>query len=465
MVLMPKNNWGSLLWGVRPIVPLVVVVGTLFLSTWATGSDFKEPYVLLAFIAAILTYVLLGTVFSSDELESRLHASAAGRIVVGWAVVVGLLLLLGYAAKASAYFSRRALFVWFLMAPVLLLWTHTAIRYLARRIMAMPEMARSVVFAGVNEGSIRLARALRDHPELGMRVQGFFEDRGPERFGSLMDSEVAGKLADLPAYVKEHKVDVIFLSLPIRHVKRVLDLLDELHDTTASIYFLPDVFVFDLIQSRAQSICGLPAIALCETPFHGYRALAKRAMDIVVAAAALLVLLPVLGLIALLIRLGSPGSVIFRQRRYGLDGREITVYKFRTMYVSEDGEEIVQARQHDARVTPIGAFLRKYSLDELPQLINVLQGRMSLVGPRPHAVAHNEEYRKLIKGYMIRHKVLPGITGWAQVNGLRGETKHLKDMQARVEYDLDYLRNWSIGLDVKILFMTAWIVLKAEKAY
>jgi putative colanic acid biosynthesis UDP-glucose lipid carrier transferase len=241
--------------------------------------------------------------------------------------------------------------------------------------------------------------------------------------------------------------------------------IDALHDTTASIYFVPDVFVFDLIQSRVQTICGLPAISLCETPFFGFQGLIKRVMDFLLAGLALLVLSPFLLLVAVLVRATSPGSVLFRQRRYGLDGREIVVYKFRTMRVSEDGNAVIQAKRADPRLTPIGGFLRKYSIDELPQLINVLQGSMSLVGPRPHAVAHNEEYRKLIKGYMFRHKVLPGITGWAQVNGYRGGTECLEDMQARVEYDLDYLRHWSLWLDFKILFLTVLTVHKHEKAY
>jgi putative colanic acid biosynthesis UDP-glucose lipid carrier transferase len=205
---------------------------------------------------------------------------------------------------------------------------------------------------------------------------------------------------------------------------------------------------------------------MCETPFYGYRGVTKRLTDIVLSAVILLLLLPLLAVIALLVKLTSPGPVIFVQRRYGLDGREIAVYKFRTMTVTEDGAEIRQALKTDSRVTRIGGILRRSSLDELPQLINVLQGRMSLVGPRPHAVAHNEEYRKLIKGYMVRHKVLPGITGLAQVNGCRGETSQLEEMEARVNYDLDYLRGWTPMLDIKIILMTVVkMIFRDDKAY
>jgi putative colanic acid biosynthesis UDP-glucose lipid carrier transferase len=244
-----------------------------------------------------------------------------------------------------------------------------------------------------------------------------------------------------------------------------MNLLDDLRDTTASIYYVPDIFVFDLIQARSGEIHGIPVVAMCETPFYGYRGVTKRLTDVVLSVTILLLFLPLLLLIAVMVKLSSPGPVIFKQRRYGLDGREIAVYKFRTMSVTEDGAQIRQASKTDSRITRIGGILRRTSMDELPQLINVLQGRMSLVGPRPHAVAHNEEYRKLIKGYMVRHKVLPGITGLAQVNGCRGETSQLEEMEARVNYDLDYLRRWTPMLDIKIILLTAVKIFRDDKAY
>jgi putative colanic acid biosysnthesis UDP-glucose lipid carrier transferase len=279
------------------------------------------------------------------------------------------------------------------------------------------------------------------------------------------DARLVGSLSDMSQYVKVNRTDVIFIALPIRHVKRVMNLLDDLRDTTASIYYVPDIFVFDLIQARSGEIHGIPVVAMCETPFYGYRGVAKRLTDVGFSALILLLLLPLLVIIAIVVKLSSPGPIIFKQRRYGLDGREIGVYKFRTMRVTEDGAEVRQASKTDSRITRVGSVLRRSSMDELPQLINVLQGRMSLVGPRPHAVAHNEEYRKLIKGYMVRHKVLPGITGLAQVNGCRGETSQLEEMEARVNYDLDYLRHWSPMLDIKILLLTVVKVFRDDKAY
>ena len=279
------------------------------------------------------------------------------------------------------------------------------------------------------------------------------------------ETKLIGKLSDLAAFVKERGIQVIFIALPVRHLQRVTALLDELRDTTASIYYVPDIFVFDLIQARTGTVNGIPVIAMCETPFYGMRGVAKRLTDVIVACAILILALPLLVGIAIAVQMTSSGPAIFRQRRYGLNGEEIIVYKFRSMRVLEDGGKITQATRGDPRITPIGRFLRRYSLDELPQLINVLQGRMSLVGPRPHAVAHNEMYRKLIKGYMVRHKVLPGITGLAQVNGLRGETRTLEEMEARVRYDLEYLRKWSIALDLRILARTVTRVLNDSKAF
>ena len=247
---------------------------------------------------------------------------------------------------------------------------------------------------------------------------------------------------------------------------RFFNLIGDLQDTTASIFFLPDVFVFDLINARFDTLNGIPIVAVVETPFYGMNALKKRIFDIVVSITSLIVLSPVMLAVAIAIKTTSPGPVIFRQRRFGIQGSIILAYKFRSMRVMEDGEELRQATLDDPRVTAVGKFIRRTSLDELPQFVNVLQGRMSVVGPRPHAVAHNEQYRKLIKGYMIRHKVLPGITGWAQVNGFRGEIKHVRDMEERVNFDLDYLRCWSLSFDFWILLRTFFVVLVGQpKAY
>jgi putative colanic acid biosynthesis UDP-glucose lipid carrier transferase len=376
-----------------------------------------------------------------------------------------VLLALGYATKTSAIFSRKLLLSWAIVAPLAILITRVTVDTLITHISRARTKTRRAVIAGVNENARLLATKIDSNPHLGLSLDGHFDDRSRERLGGVPEERLLGKLVELPGYVRANRIDLIYIALPMRNIQRVTELLDELHDTTASIYYVPDVFVFDLIQCRTDEIDGTPVVALCESPFYGRRGIVKRASDFVFALLILIMISPVLLLIALAIKLTTPGSVLFKQRRYGLDGREITVYKFRTMYVSEDDRTVRQATRDDERVTPVGAFLRRYSLDELPQFVNVLQGRMSVVGPRPHAVAHNEQYRHLIKGYMVRHKVSPGLTGLAQVRGHRGETATVEEMRRRVESDLEYLRNWSLELDIRIIFRTVGMMFKDKKAY
>jgi putative colanic acid biosynthesis UDP-glucose lipid carrier transferase len=318
---------------------------------------------------------------------------------------------------------------------------------------------------GANDVGAKFARTVERYPNLFLSVRGFFDDRTEDRRPGELRHPVLGKMDDVAAYVRENNIKMIFISQPISAQPRIRKLLDDLQDTTASVYFLPDIYVFDLMQARFDNVGGMPVVAICETPFMGFNSWLKRASDIVLATAILLMLTPVMLVISLAVWASSPGPIIFRQRRYGLYGEQIIVYKFRSMKVTEDGAKVVQAKVNDSRLTRIGAFLRRTSLDELPQFINVLQGSMSIVGPRPHAVAHNEQYRKLIKGYMLRHKAKPGITGWAQVNGLRGETETLDKMEARIRYDLDYLRNWSLWLDLWIILRTVKVVLARQNAH
>jgi putative colanic acid biosynthesis UDP-glucose lipid carrier transferase len=389
---------------------------------------------------------------------------AALLVLLRFAAAILILYALGTQTRIELV-ANRVYWIWAgVTAPALALLT-LAISTVTQRALLAAANNRKAVFAGYNESSLALAERLERDPSLCLQASGFFDDRSPARLGLDSNTHLNGTLQELSAFVKKNNVDVIFISLPIRHLKRVMDLLDDLRDTTASIYYIPDVFVFDLIQARSTEISGIPVVAMCETPFYGYRGISKRLFDLLLSALALIILSPIFVLVALAVKLSSPGPIIFKQRRYGLDGSEIAVYKFRSMSVTEDGATIRQASKTDSRITPVGGFLRKSSLDELPQLINVLQGKMSLVGPRPHAIAHNEEYRKLIKGYMVRHKVPPGITGWAQVNGCRGETTRLEDMEARVTFDIEYLRHWSLWLDVKILFLTGFKIFRDKQAY
>jgi len=442
-----------------------VLAGVMFYPlTRVYDVEFDRPFLVLSILAATFTLAILPTRNATRQIISG-RLELATTLLLRWAVLVAALLALGYMTKFSENFSRRVVVTWVLVTPVLLVMLSLILQGVARALLRDAAQARRAIIVGCTQASMELAKRLGMHVELGISVAGFFDDRGSDRLGCAKQAQLLGRFEDVAAFVNQRNIDVIFVALAPGQLPRVRELVHELGDTTASIYFLPDVSGFDCIQQRASEILGMPVVAMCETPFHGYRGLIKRLMDVTIATGALLVLSPLLLAIAIAVKRGSPGPVLFRQRRYGLDGREINVLKFRTMTVCENGELVTQASRNDMRVTPIGKHLRRWSLDELPQLINVLQGTMSIVGPRPHAVAHNEEYRKLIKRYMVRHKVLPGITGLAQVRGCRGETARVEHMEARVLFDLEYMRRWSPMLDLEIILATAVAVIKTDNAY
>jgi putative colanic acid biosynthesis UDP-glucose lipid carrier transferase len=447
-------------------MPALVAVGSLYAVVSSYGGFATRANVHgLALFVGMLTLLLLRPQQNNGAPLSGVWQQA-GSVLARWGLILAILLGAGYATKVAEDYSRLQMVTWAIITGPLLIFTIIVLDRTMSVLLSDPSNARRTVFVGINETSLQLAKQLEGRNDFGMTVAGFFDDRSADRLEvDAKGVQLLGTLKDLGDYANVHNVQVIFISLPMRHLLRVRELLDDLRDTTASIYYVPDIFVFDLIQSRSSEILGIPVVSLCETPFYGLRGVAKRLSDVVISGVFLLMAAPFMLGIACLVRWSSPGPAIFKQSRYGLDGREIIIYKFRTMLVAEDGARVVQATREDSRVTPLGRFLRRSSLDELPQLINVLQGRMSLVGPRPHAVAHNEEYRKLIKGYMVRHKVRPGITGLAQINGCRGETAQLKEMEARVNFDLDYLRHWSLSLDAKILFMTLLKLLRDERAY
>ena len=455
----------ALLTGAQAVLPAIVAVAALYVTIIAFGSQFDLRSSGIVVVAVVCLVLIQPPREVTAQLTSP-RVSAVVDVLFRWFLILAVLLGIAYVTKSPLQaYPRRVFLTWAVCTPMVLIVATLAMQEFMRRFLMNAFEARIAIIAGYNGSSLELARRLKKNPGMRLEVAGFFDDRSTDRLGMESDAKLIGPLADLGAYVKQHRTDVIFIALPIRHVKRVMNLLDDLRDTTASIYYVPDIFVFDLIQARSGEIQGIPVVAMCETPFYGYRGVTKRLTDIVLSLAILLLLLPLLSVVALAVKFSSPGPVIFKQRRYGLDGREIAVYKFRTMTVTEDGAQLRQASKTDNRITRIGGILRRSSLDELPQLINVLQGRMSLVGPRPHAVAHNEEYRKLIKGYMVRHKVLPGITGLAQVNGCRGETSQLEEMEARVNYDLDYLRRWTPMLDIKIILLTVVKIFRDDKAY
>ena len=424
------------------------------------NSYFGEPVLRSTLTLCVLIFALT---FPGRSRFGE-HPISAGLDMVGsWLMLLLILALGAYATNSLRYFETPVLLWWAAFTPLCQSLTIETGRRIRNSYAAKARIAAVIVGAGAL--GFKVESALRGGDGKGIDCLGYFDDRLDDRQDPGANRKLLGTLNRLSDFVRGNNVREIYITLPLGSQPRIVELLEQIQGTTASLYFVPDVFGISIIQGRLQDINGVPVVGICETPFTGTNGLAKRVSDIVLSSVILLLIAPVMLAVAIGVKISSPGAIIFRQRRNGLDGEEIIVYKFRSMRAEEDGKDIKQATKHDPRVTRFGAFIRRSSLDELPQFINVLQGRMSIVGPRPHAVAHNEEYRQLIKAYMVRHKVKPGITGWAQVNGLRGETDTIEKMKARVEYDLEYLRNWSLALDLQIIVRTAGLVIFDRHAF
>lgn len=444
----------------------------IFAALWVVAKFYAVSWGYSYGMAAAIAIVAFNFIAEHKHLYRSWRGDSirdeAGQILWSWLYVTMALLLLGFALKVSADYSRVVVLIWFALAPAALLVWRVFIRWFLHTARVHGRNSRTAVIVGAGELGTRFATKLSNASWLGVRLAGFYDNALAEGSQPVTGKpwEVKGDLAELVKRAhRGNDIDIIYIALPRGSENEVEKLIAKLADTTVSVYLLPDIFVSDLLHARWLSFDGVPAISVYETPFAGVSGWVKRLEDIVLSSLILTVIALPMVLIALGVKLSSPGPVFFRQRRYGLNGQVVTVWKFRTMTVCEDGDTVQQAKKDDRRVTPFGAFLRRTSLDELPQFLNVLQGHMSIVGPRPHAVAHNEEYRSLIHGYMLRHKVKPGITGWAQVNGWRGETDTLEKMEKRVEYDLDYIRRWSLALDFKIIGLTVLTAMGGKNAY
>ena len=441
--------------------------GCLFLSQWMAQQDASDRSS-LAIAVAVVIYFLVGEAFALYRRSSARTANTDLAIVLAsWMVTVLILSLLAFFTRQGIHFARSSILGWIFVTGASLGLVRMLMRIVSETLCRGGWTSRKCAIAGLNPLGIQLYRNAIEDPSYRFQMIGFFDDRSKDRWKAVAESESQhlGKLDELIEKAKAGEIDTIFVTLPMRAEARIRWLLDELADTTASAYIVPDFFVFELLHSRWNSIGGLPAVSVFETPLYGVDGWIKRVFDFSAALFGLLLISPIMFACAMLVKLSSRGPIFFRQKRYGLDGKEIWVWKFRSMRTCDNGPKVAQATKDDPRITPIGRILRRTSLDELPQLFNVLEGSMSLVGPRPHATAHNEHYRKLIKGYMLRHKVKPGITGLAQVNGFRGETETLDKMQKRIEHDHLYIQQWSIWLDLKIIFKTLLVVFKQENAY
>lgn len=437
--------------------PTLTVLVFILANHWM-NEPIGRPQLTLCLLVFALTFP------GRNRFRDSLLAASVD-IFISWVMLLVILMLCAYATRSFHFFEHDTLIVWAAATPLL----QCAAVWVGKKILqlqaAQPANRRNAIVIGGGSLGVQVARALSGLEDRNVNFLGYFDDRADERLHEKASINYLGRLKDVAAFVRQNGVHEVFITLPLGSQPRIVELLDQLQGTTASLFFVPDVFGIGIIQGRLQDMNGVPVVGICETPFTGTNELAKRISDVVLASIILVLISPVLLALAIGVKLSSPGPIVFRQRRNGLDGNEIIVYKFRSMTTMDNGPVVQQAKRNDPRMTPFGAFIRRTSLDELPQFINVLQGRMSIVGPRPHAVAHNEEYRNLIKAYMVRHKVKPGITGWAQVNGHRGETDTIEKMQARVAYDLEYLRNWSLALDLQIIIRTVRVAFFNSQAY
>jgi len=382
--------------------------------------------------------------------------------LVCWGMVSGTLafILIFTSVFNATETSREALLMWLLSCAIALpLWRLFA-RLILRSFRTHGRNSRSAIILGVTESGLALARSIANNPHMGINLVGFCDDRNEERLEKehteLGNNNYIGDVDYAIDMANHDRVDNIYIAMPMSAEERIQEILRLCGNTTATVHIIPSFFTYNLINSRLSRVGDVQTLSVYDTPINGLTSWTKRMEDLVLSILIMTVISVPMLIIAAIIKLTSKGPVLFKQDRYGLSGHKIKVWKFRSMSSCDNGDTVVQAKKNDARITPVGAFLRRTSLDELPQFFNVLAGTMSVVGPRPHAVAHNEKYREEIGCYMLRHKVKPGITGWAQINGWRGETETLDKMQKRVEFDLDYMRNWSIFFDLKIVFMTVF---------
>ncbi len=448
---------------VQRVLDIVIIVSCLWVAVTLEGL----PWLIQHTTAALLAVFLFHFTSELDELYISWRGLSIikelKKVVSHWCVCVATLFLSVYFLAPQHLEPAGLQLSWFVLVILSLSTYRVILRLLLRLLRAQGINTRTVVIAGAGHLGQKLANTIVTHSSFGLVFSGYYDDNLSE------DNVVAAQtLGNLELLIKECKiggVDRVYIALPPHAYERRNWLVKELSDSTASVYIVPDIYTYQLLHARSDSIVGIPTISIYDSPIDGSNAIIKRIEDIVLSMLILILISPVLFGLALAVKFTSKGPIFFKQNRYGVDGKPIKVWKFRSMNVMEDGAKVTQATKNDERFTPIGQFIRKTSLDELPQFINVLQGSMSIVGPRPHAVAHNEEYRKLVDGYMLRHKVKPGITGWAQVNGWRGETDTLDKMEKRVEFDLDYIRNWSLLLDLKIVFLTIFKGFVNKNAY
>lgn len=416
---------------------------------------------------AVLCVVIIFPFFNLyGSWRGQSLSKQARAIIVSWATVVLFMIVILFSLKISSDYSRLWLGIWMVLGLFFLLLARICIYGFLQYQRKRGRNYRCVIIVGAGDLGKKLISQIAESPWTGFKIDALFDDNSQLHGAAINGYKVLGGLNEVDSYVAEHQIDEIWIALPLRAEERVKELLYALRHHTVNIKLVPDIFGFSLLNHSMSEIAGLPAVNLSDTPMGGINQLIKALEDRILALFIVILISPLLVLIAVALKLTTHGPILFKQKRHGWDGRIINIYKFRTMKLhNENLGNLTQACKGDNRITALGAFLRRTSLDELPQFYNVLQGRMSIVGPRPHAVEHNELYKDQVNQYMLRHMVKPGITGWAQVNGLRGETKALDKMKKRVEHDLFYIENWSLWFDLKIIYLTLFKGFIHKNAY
>ncbi|MCM2311572.1 MAG: undecaprenyl-phosphate glucose phosphotransferase [Steroidobacteraceae bacterium] len=441
---------GALLIHTFRLADAACLVLGLRLASEVLHLPWAREQVLLALLAVAYFMLVASPVMLYRSWRASSIVAELNRVLFCCVATIALIALSVIMTAPVPSMALELLAYWCALSFAIIAIGRIAIRQSLRTWRASGRNYRTAVIVGAGEIAQQLAQHLEDRPWMGIQLLA-----------------TAG-VGDFERLKLERPVDIVYIALPLRMHRHIQRIVHGLRDSTASVYFVPDFSAYGLLHSTWDGLGDMLTVSLVETPHQGLDGAMKRVVDVVVATVALLGLAVPLLAIAAAVRLTSPGPVIFTQKRYGLDGKSFRIYKFRTMTQVEDGESqltFTQASRRDARVTPVGAFLRRTSLDELPQLFNVLKGDMSIVGPRPHPVALNETQRKVIDGYMLRHKVKPGITGLAQVNGFRGETDTPEKMRQRVRFDLEYINAWSLLLDIRIMWRTLFVVFHDPNAY
>ena len=447
------------------LIDLFIIFASLPIACEFYGVALTREYLIAGLIVAVVFLYVAETV---SLYRSWRHGSFSEMMLIAWSSLVlsfFFLTTVAFVLKQSAELSRVAIGLWFFISALSFLVWRRINQRIQMKLRKSGHNVKKAAIIGATKSGERVFNQIQLNDDLGYEFVGFYEDRARPRVPAQLLPYIKGNFEQALELARKGEIDTLFIALPLKADQQIADMLVKIGDTTVDIHFVPDFFIANLMHARIVHIGDIDTLSVFESPYYGAKEWLKRSEDILFTCLIFVVIALPLLCIAIGVKLTSKGPVLFKQRRYGLNGEEILVWKFRSMAVMENDDKVVQATKNDARITRFGGFLRRTSLDELPQFFNVIKGDMSIVGPRPHAVAHNEEYRSQVPFYMFRHKVKPGITGWAQINGWRGETDTLDKMKKRVEFDLHYLKDWSLWFDIKIIFLTVFKGFVNKNAY